>query len=348
MCRSIRGACGWARHAARPRSCPHQGSSACCSRRAGLRCDCALCAAAIKSHFVLGWRLCENRFEPHRDIYDKGLQCFNGIEGQNFSQDAFRSLSSARAMSFDRFRALALCLSIASERSRYVFRSLPSARAMSFDRFRALALCLSIAFERSRCLQIAADVSHDVCRSRPIAADVSHDACRSRPIAADVLHDVCRSRPIAADRDRSLQTSADRGQCLPLCQPLTSPNALTEKCTAQGPSTRRKLGCTNVIHEQGPGPVRPRRSKCSLRSPRMAGPKPRLPWTATRNKTGGYRPLGLVTGSSSAVHARQGSLWERAGYVGADLSTGHSKKRYQRVLENPMGHVERFETCFEW
>ena len=56
----------------------------------------------------------------------------------------------------------------------------------------------------------------------------------------------------------------------------------------------------------------------------------------------------LVTGSSSAVHARQGSLWERTGCVGADLATGHSKKRYQRVVENPVGQVERFETCFEW
>ena len=190
----------------------------------------------------------------------------------------------------------------------------------------------------SRSLSIA----RDVCRSLPMSHTMSADRDRSLPVP----------HTMPADRDRSLQMSntmsADRGQCLPLCQPLTSPNVLTGNCTAQGPSTRQKLGCTNNIHEQGPGPVRPRRSKCSLRSPRMAGPKPRLPWTATKNKTGGYRPLGLVTGSSSAVHARQGSRWERTGCVGADLSTGHSKKRYQRVVENPVGHVERFETCFEW
>ena len=99
-------------------------------------------------------------------------------------------------MSFDRFRALAPCLSIASERSRHVFRSLPSARAMSFDRSRSLSIasdvCRSLQMshamsaDRSRCLTRCLQIATDVCRCLTLCLQIATDLCRCLQIAANV------------------------------------------------------------------------------------------------------------------------------------------------------------------
>jgi len=103
-------------------------------------------------------------------------------------------------MSFDRFRALAPCLSIASERSRHVFRSLPSARAMSFDRSRSLSIasdvCRSLQMshamsaDRSQCLTLCLQIATDRCRCLTLCLQIATDRCRCLQIAANVDRDV--------------------------------------------------------------------------------------------------------------------------------------------------------------
>ncbi len=113
-------------------------------------------------------------------------------------------------MCSERFRSLARGLASASEPSHYVFRALRSPRIMSFERFGALALCLSSALDVFRALSMSFERSRWSLSAIQTSADYRRPDRRSSPTEAAILGSVISRMGWHGDGDRDASRSSSR------------------------------------------------------------------------------------------------------------------------------------------